>query len=123
VEMSEDLLIVADKQRPSSRDMFHLVCSQFGHLVCQLARDMFGHNGFLRFPMCLTRRISGRTTVTDITLAPSAMLIPVEQAMHVIRRKELYEKLHPETKRGGAPAKKGKGGGAGKQSSPGHVTM
>ena len=35
VEMSEDLLIVADKQRPSSRDMFHLVCGQFGHLVCQ----------------------------------------------------------------------------------------
>jgi len=33
------------------------------------------------------------------------------------RRKELYVKLHPETKRGGAPVKKGKGGGAGKQKS------
>jgi ParB/RepB/Spo0J family partition protein len=29
-----------------------------------------------------------------------AELTPVEQAMHITRRKELYEKLHPETKNG-----------------------
>jgi N6-adenosine-specific RNA methylase IME4 len=39
-----------------------------------------------------------------------ADLSPAERAMHVGRRKELYEKLHPETKTGGAPgAGKGKG--------------
>jgi N6-adenosine-specific RNA methylase IME4 len=39
-----------------------------------------------------------------------AELSPAERAMHVGRRKELYEKQHPETKHGGAPAAgKGKG--------------
>lgn len=46
-----------------------------------------------------------------------AELTPVETAMHFTRRKELYEKLHPKTKHGGAPPKKGRGGGAGKQRS------
>jgi hypothetical protein len=36
-------------------------------------------------------------------------------------RKTLYEKLHPETKHGGAPPKKGKGGGAGKQRSQNEI--
>lgn len=39
-----------------------------------------------------------------------ADLTPAERASHVGRRKELYEKLHPQTKRGGAPgAGRGKG--------------
>lgn len=38
-------------------------------------------------------------------------LSPAERAMHVARRKVLYEELYPETKRGAAPAKReGKGG-------------
>ena len=36
-------------------------------------------------------------------------LSPAERALHVGRRKELYEKLHPETKHGGAPGKAGGG--------------
>lgn len=46
-----------------------------------------------------------------------AELSPAETAMHFSRRKELYEKLHPTAMHGGAPPKKGKGGGAGKQRS------
>ena len=40
-----------------------------------------------------------------------ADLSPIERALHVARRKELYEKIHPETKQGGA---KGAGRGRGK---------
>ena len=36
-------------------------------------------------------------------------LSPAERALHVGRRKELYEKLHPETRHGGAPGKDGGG--------------
>jgi ParB-like chromosome segregation protein Spo0J len=36
-------------------------------------------------------------------------LSPAERALHVARRKELYEKLHPETRHGGAPGKAGGG--------------
>jgi ParB family chromosome partitioning protein len=36
-------------------------------------------------------------------------LSPAERALHVRRRKELYEKLHPETRHGGAPGKAGGG--------------
>jgi ParB family chromosome partitioning protein len=36
-------------------------------------------------------------------------LSPAERALHVGRRKELYEKLHPETKHGGAPGQAGGG--------------
>jgi ParB-like chromosome segregation protein Spo0J len=36
-------------------------------------------------------------------------LSPAERALHVGRRKELYEKLHPETKHGRAPGKAGGG--------------
>jgi hypothetical protein len=43
-----------------------------------------------------------------------AELTPVEQTMHITKRKELYEKLHPETKQGNAP---GAGKGRGKQAS------
>jgi N6-adenosine-specific RNA methylase IME4 len=40
-----------------------------------------------------------------------ADLSPAERALHVARRKELYELQHPETKQGAAPAKRcGKGG-------------
>jgi N6-adenosine-specific RNA methylase IME4/ParB-like chromosome segregation protein Spo0J len=39
-----------------------------------------------------------------------ADLSPVERAMHVARRKEIYEEQHPETKQGGAP-----GAGRGKK--------
>jgi N6-adenosine-specific RNA methylase IME4 len=38
-----------------------------------------------------------------------ADLSPAEQAMHVDARKVLYEKIHPETKQGGAPGKAGGG--------------
>jgi N6-adenosine-specific RNA methylase IME4 len=38
-----------------------------------------------------------------------ADLTPAERAMHIGRRKELYEKVHPETKHGGAPGKAGGG--------------
>ena len=38
-----------------------------------------------------------------------AELTPAETALHTVRRKELYEKLHPETKQGGAPGKAGGG--------------
>ena len=38
-----------------------------------------------------------------------ADLTPAERAMHIGKRKDLYEKLHPETKRGGAPGKAGGG--------------
>jgi N6-adenosine-specific RNA methylase IME4 len=38
-----------------------------------------------------------------------ADLSPAERAMHVGKRKELYENLHPETKHGGAPGKAGGG--------------
>jgi ParB-like chromosome segregation protein Spo0J len=38
-----------------------------------------------------------------------ADLTPAERAMHIARRKELYEELHPETKQGGAPGKAGGG--------------
>jgi hypothetical protein len=40
-----------------------------------------------------------------------AELTPVEMAMHFTRRKELYLKLHPETGKGKAPAKRGGKGG------------
>lgn len=36
-------------------------------------------------------------------------LSPAERALHILRRKELYLKLHPETKHGGAPGKAGGG--------------
>jgi hypothetical protein len=36
-------------------------------------------------------------------------LSPAERAMHVARRKELYEELFPQTKKGGAPVKAGGG--------------
>jgi N6-adenosine-specific RNA methylase IME4/ParB-like chromosome segregation protein Spo0J len=38
-----------------------------------------------------------------------AELTPAEMAMHTVRRKELYEKIHPATKQGGAPGKAGGG--------------
>ncbi len=38
-----------------------------------------------------------------------AELSPAERALHIGKRKELYEKLHPETKHGGAPGKAGGG--------------
>lgn len=38
-----------------------------------------------------------------------ADLTPAEEALFIDRRKELYEKLHPETKTGGAPGKAGGG--------------
>ena len=38
-----------------------------------------------------------------------ADLTPAERAEHVGRRKELYERLHPKTKQGGAPGKAGGG--------------
>ena len=38
-----------------------------------------------------------------------ADLSPAERAMHIGKRKELYEKVHPETKKGGAPGKAGGG--------------
>jgi hypothetical protein len=38
-----------------------------------------------------------------------ADLTPAELAAHHVRRKELYEKRHPETKRGGTPGKAGGG--------------
>ena len=38
-----------------------------------------------------------------------AELTPAEEAMHIGRRKELYEKLYPETKHGAAPGKAGGG--------------
>ena len=40
-----------------------------------------------------------------------ADLTPAERAIHLNRRKELYEEEHPETKQGGAPAKRGGKGG------------
>jgi hypothetical protein len=36
-------------------------------------------------------------------------LSPAERALHILRRKELHEKLHPETRHGGAPGKAGGG--------------
>jgi ParB family transcriptional regulator, chromosome partitioning protein len=36
-------------------------------------------------------------------------LSPAERALHIARRKELYEKLHPETRHGGAPGRAGGG--------------
>jgi len=36
-------------------------------------------------------------------------LSPAERALHILRRKELYEKLHPETRHGGAPGQAGGG--------------
>jgi ParB-like chromosome segregation protein Spo0J len=36
-------------------------------------------------------------------------LSPAERALHIGRRKELYEKLHPETRHGGAPGQAGGG--------------
>jgi ParB-like nuclease domain len=36
-------------------------------------------------------------------------LSPAERALHILRRKELYEKLHHETRHGGAPGKAGGG--------------
>jgi hypothetical protein len=41
-----------------------------------------------------------------------ANLTPAQRAMHIMRRKEIYERLHPETKKGGAP---GAGRGQGKK--------
>jgi N6-adenosine-specific RNA methylase IME4/uncharacterized ParB-like nuclease family protein len=38
-----------------------------------------------------------------------ADLTPAEEALHIDRRKELYETLYPETKHGGAPGKAGGG--------------
>jgi ParB-like chromosome segregation protein Spo0J len=38
-----------------------------------------------------------------------AELSPAEQALHIGKRKELYEKVYPETKKGGAPGKAGGG--------------
>jgi ParB family chromosome partitioning protein len=38
-----------------------------------------------------------------------AELSPAERALHIGKRKELYEKVHPETKKGGAPGKAGGG--------------
>jgi ParB-like nuclease domain len=38
-----------------------------------------------------------------------AELSPAEVAMHTVRRKELYEKVHPQAKHGGAPGKAGGG--------------
>jgi hypothetical protein len=38
-----------------------------------------------------------------------AELSPAERALHIGKRKELYEKVHPETKTGGAPGKAGGG--------------
>jgi N6-adenosine-specific RNA methylase IME4 len=47
-----------------------------------------------------------------------AELTPAEMAMHTTRRKELYEKVHPQTKHGGAPAKRGGKGGKGAKLAP-----
>src|ERR1700722_3061840 len=44
VVMSNDLFIEADRHQ-SSRDPFHLVRGQLGHLVHLFARDVFVHNG------------------------------------------------------------------------------
>jgi ParB-like chromosome segregation protein Spo0J len=38
-----------------------------------------------------------------------AELSPAERALHIGKRKELYEKIYPETKKGGAPGKAGGG--------------
>ena len=38
-------------------------------------------------------------------------LSPAERGIHIAKRKEIYERLHPETKLGGAPAKTGPGKG------------
>jgi hypothetical protein len=38
-----------------------------------------------------------------------AELSPAERAVHIGKRKELYEKIHPETKKGGAPGNAGGG--------------
>jgi ParB-like chromosome segregation protein Spo0J len=38
-----------------------------------------------------------------------AELSPAERALHIGKRKELYEKIHPETKKGGVPGKAGGG--------------
>src|SRR5271170_3937078 len=38
-----------------------------------------------------------------------ADLTPAERAMHIGKRKDLYEKVHPETKKGGAPGRAGGG--------------
>jgi hypothetical protein len=38
-----------------------------------------------------------------------AGLSPAERAIHIGKRKELYEKVHPESKKGGAPGKAGGG--------------
>jgi hypothetical protein len=41
-------------------------------------------------------------------------LTTAQRAIHVAARKKVYERLHPETKHGGAPANKAKGGKGGK---------
>ena len=46
-----------------------------------------------------------------------AELSPAEHALHIGRRKQLYEELHPETKQGGAPGK----AGGGKKAKPAKV--
>jgi hypothetical protein len=38
-----------------------------------------------------------------------AELSPAERALHIGKRKELYEKVHPETRKGGAPGRAGGG--------------
>lgn len=89
--------------RPNGRVVPHLIS---GAHRLEVARRL----GWETIPCCTIAGDTDRAVLIEIdeNLARGE-LSAAERAIHIAKRKEVYERLHPETKQGGAPGKAGGG--------------